>query len=59
MNGLLQDLRYGLRALRANPGFAITSMAVSALIFFVATAAGYVAARCATQVDPLVALRYE
>ena len=26
MNGWLQDLRYGLRALRANPGFAITAI---------------------------------
>jgi len=31
MNGLLQDVRYGLRALRANPGFAMTAIVCLAL----------------------------
>lgn len=54
----LQDIRYALRMLRNSPDPATLAM-VAATLLSVGALAGYLPARRAMQVDPMVALRHE
>lgn len=53
VDGLFQDMRYGLRSLLARPGFAIAVLAATSLI------ACWLPARRAARTAPIEALRYE
>jgi ABC-type antimicrobial peptide transport system permease subunit len=57
MGKLLQDIRYGFRGMLRSPGIAL--VAVLSLALGIASLAGYLPARLAGKLDPMIALRYQ